>query len=139
MSIADLLEPSEKCILATSPKTFLSSMAVSVRTAWVGIGSLYRLNSNWRLCAESILPGDSAKAGSPRSFRSSSRSGAEPEEMPAGARRKRLLSPRSCAPVASRTAACVRMAASSDLERSEEHTSELQSRENLVCRLLLEK
>src|SRR5690606_39738312 len=26
-----------------------------------------------------------------------------------------------------------------DLERSEEHTSELQSRENLVCRLLLEK
>src|SRR5690606_40524397 len=27
----------------------------------------------------------------------------------------------------------------SHLERSEEHTSELQSRENLVCRLLLEK
>ena len=26
-----------------------------------------------------------------------------------------------------------------DLERSEEHTSELQSRTNLVCRLLLEK
>src|SRR5690606_41692574 len=26
-----------------------------------------------------------------------------------------------------------------DLHRSEEHTSELQSRENLVCRLLLEK
>ena len=26
-----------------------------------------------------------------------------------------------------------------DLVRSEEHTSELQSRENLVCRLLLEK
>src|SRR5690606_40372608 len=26
-----------------------------------------------------------------------------------------------------------------DYERSEEHTSELQSRENLVCRLLLEK
>src|SRR5690606_39436287 len=26
-----------------------------------------------------------------------------------------------------------------DLTRSEEHTSELQSRENLVCRLLLEK
>src|SRR5690606_40580058 len=26
-----------------------------------------------------------------------------------------------------------------DKERSEEHTSELQSRENLVCRLLLEK
>src|SRR5690606_11591266 len=28
---------------------------------------------------------------------------------------------------------------SADLPRSEEHTSELQSRENLVCRLLLEK
>src|SRR5690606_25558941 len=27
----------------------------------------------------------------------------------------------------------------SDMRRSEEHTSELQSRENLVCRLLLEK
>src|SRR5690606_39817789 len=27
----------------------------------------------------------------------------------------------------------------SDAQRSEEHTSELQSRENLVCRLLLEK
>src|SRR5690606_40820110 len=26
-----------------------------------------------------------------------------------------------------------------DVQRSEEHTSELQSRENLVCRLLLEK
>src|SRR6266511_6184650 len=26
-----------------------------------------------------------------------------------------------------------------EIERSEEHTSELQSRENLVCRLLLEK
>src|SRR5690606_41370093 len=29
--------------------------------------------------------------------------------------------------------------AGSDVARSEEHTSELQSRENLVCRLLLEK
>src|SRR5690606_40581032 len=29
--------------------------------------------------------------------------------------------------------------ASGTVERSEEHTSELQSRENLVCRLLLEK
>src|SRR5690606_41091956 len=28
---------------------------------------------------------------------------------------------------------------SKEIERSEEHTSELQSRENLVCRLLLEK
>src|SRR5690606_39529915 len=33
----------------------------------------------------------------------------------------------------------VKKAASSRFSRSEEHTSELQSRENLVCRLLLEK
>src|SRR5436309_4053439 len=32
-----------------------------------------------------------------------------------------------------------RSRASDDYRRSEEHTSELQSRENLVCRLLLEK
>src|SRR5690606_42068142 len=32
-----------------------------------------------------------------------------------------------------------RIAAALDERRSEEHTSELQSRENLVCRLLLEK
>src|SRR5690606_41362732 len=31
------------------------------------------------------------------------------------------------------------LAAYAELNRSEEHTSELQSRENLVCRLLLEK
>src|SRR5690606_40917264 len=34
---------------------------------------------------------------------------------------------------------CHNQQRSSDFIRSEEHTSELQSRENLVCRLLLEK
>src|SRR5690606_40006200 len=34
---------------------------------------------------------------------------------------------------------CQRVAASHAVRRSEEHTSELQSREKLVCRLLLEK
>src|SRR2546430_8408960 len=33
----------------------------------------------------------------------------------------------------------LRVAAITDLRRSEEHTSELQSQSNLVCRLLLEK
>src|SRR5690606_40805059 len=33
----------------------------------------------------------------------------------------------------------LKVLACSELNRSEEHTSELQSRENLVCRLLLEK
>src|SRR5256886_4184807 len=34
---------------------------------------------------------------------------------------------------------CSRGITASDLRRSEEHTSELQSQSNLVCRLLLEK
>src|SRR5207249_9579679 len=34
---------------------------------------------------------------------------------------------------------CVPRSSDSDVERSEEHTSELQSRFDLVCRLLLEK
>src|SRR5436309_11005637 len=34
---------------------------------------------------------------------------------------------------------CAGLSCSNELARSEEHTSELQSRENLVCRLLLEK
>src|SRR3712207_9416317 len=34
---------------------------------------------------------------------------------------------------------CCRLLVSGDRERSEEHTSELQSRQYLVCRLLLEK
>src|SRR5260370_26432104 len=40
--------------------------------------------------------------------------------------------PRSCAPASS-------VALSTNVSRSEEHTSELQSHLNLVCRLLLEK
>src|SRR5436309_11874504 len=35
--------------------------------------------------------------------------------------------------------ACAKLLLGRNLSRSEEHTSELQSRENLVCRLLLEK
>src|SRR5690606_41660714 len=65
--------------------------------------------------------------------------------------RSRVFSPRRPTPktmvgltrTASRPSAIPRYTSSSDrcLERarSEEHTSELQSRENLVCRLLLEK
>src|SRR5690606_41284221 len=34
---------------------------------------------------------------------------------------------------------CLNPSTASRIQRSEEHTSELQSRENLVCRLLLEK
>src|SRR5271165_408691 len=37
-----------------------------------------------------------------------------------------------------RVLSCLSLALLHDGERSEEHTSELQSRENLVCRLLLE-
>src|SRR5690606_40465974 len=42
-------------------------------------------------------------------------------------------------PASACSASYPRCVASSCSERSEEHTSELQSRENLVCRLLLEK
>src|SRR2546428_2876724 len=41
--------------------------------------------------------------------------------------------------VRSRTAAAALLAAATSSTRSEEHTSELQSRSDLVCRLLLEK
>src|SRR5258707_3515727 len=43
------------------------------------------------------------------------------------------------AAVAAQLAWCLKKAGVADPERSEEHTSELQSRQYLVCRLLLEK
>src|SRR5690606_40124664 len=46
---------------------------------------------------------------------------------------------RKLAPKASAVARNTAGSMSSEVVRSEEHTSELQSRENLVCRLLLEK
>src|SRR5690606_39580933 len=46
--------------------------------------------------------------------------------------------PIGCSPEVKEDGGCDTNALSSGL-RSEEHTSELQSRENLVCRLLLEK
>src|SRR5690606_40158142 len=48
---------------------------------------------------------------------------------------------RSCSPVRSNSSfrSDSRTAGFIPAQRSEEHTSELQSRENLVCRLLLEK
>src|SRR5205085_12342336 len=42
-------------------------------------------------------------------------------------------------PASVATTAVCRIASSSEVLRSEEHTSELQSQSNLVCRLLLEK
>src|SRR3712207_6985853 len=74
-------------------------------------------------------------------FRSASRVLAEPQhERVAGQRSVREIEdPRS----AVLRAAVVRLVEPEDLavpvERSEEHTSELQSRQYLVCRLLLEK
>src|SRR5256885_7030758 len=46
---------------------------------------------------------------------------------------------RAWSPPSSRSASPRRSSGCADLERSEEHTSELQSPCNLVCRLLLEK
>src|SRR5690606_40270649 len=50
-----------------------------------------------------------------------------------------LSNPNSICPDKFEEADCARQYNASQTERSEEHTSELQSRENLVCRLLLEK
>src|SRR5690606_40403877 len=49
-----------------------------------------------------------------------------------GQHRRRRSPPPPCPPATSISCRC-------SARRSEEHTSELQSRENLVCRLLLEK
>src|SRR5690606_41719069 len=49
------------------------------------------------------------------------------------------LMDRAAADAAARDARRCRVCSNTSLLRSEEHTSELQSRENLVCRLLLEK
>src|SRR5690606_40041116 len=55
-------------------------------------------------------------------------------------RRCRSADARYLAPAARDAAPlCTHRRSSDDAPRSEEHTSELQSRENLVCRLLLEK
>src|SRR5690606_41675792 len=53
--------------------------------------------------------------------------------------RRGSVSPLGSYPMTWRASAWLRMGAPVALTRSEEHTSELQSRENLVCRLLLEK
>src|SRR5690606_42061881 len=56
---------------------------------------------------------------------------------PRGTRRRRSGRSSTRSPASTRTP--VRQATARAARRSEEHTSELQSRENLVCRLLLEK
>src|SRR5690606_42164902 len=48
-------------------------------------------------------------------------------------------SPSPTTPTTGRSGACPSTHPARVIRRSEEHTSELQSRENLVCRLLLEK
>src|SRR2546427_7607712 len=57
----------------------------------------------------------------------------------ASARRAELLGEKTARPTSSRFSPFVYRADSFLAERSEEHTSELQSQSNLVCRLLLEK
>src|SRR5690606_40211104 len=59
-----------------------------------------------------------------------------PARSPAGNRRARTATP---AASAGRHRVCAPPARPAGPARSEEHTSELQSREKLVCRLLLEK
>src|SRR2546430_3550661 len=57
-----------------------------------------------------------------------------------GGRRRRYRQPaRQCGRRADRRARLIGRSRAYDVMRSEEHTSELQSQSNLVCRLLLEK
>src|SRR5690606_40917010 len=64
----------------------------------------------------------------------------EPPYPPVAASRERAVGDRAGPAAAARTAAALApVLAGTGGGRSEEHTSELQSRENLVCRLLLEK
>src|SRR5690606_37138981 len=65
---------------------------------------------------------------------------APPSSRPVRACPSRSTSTASCKkPSRTFTTACPSTKSTSRPSRSEEHTSELQSRENLVCRLLLEK
>src|SRR5690606_42082786 len=83
-----------------------------------------RRSSDLRSTAPRSVPGRGATAKSARAITSSARSQVG-RLRAASAPRMRVIST-SSPKVAS-------------VSRSEEHTSELQSRENLVCRLLLEK
>src|SRR2546427_1429450 len=58
--------------------------------------------------------------------------------MAGSSRKNKVLRARTVTLLPSRAKACASSSATTD-ERSEEHTSELQSQSNLVCRLLLEK
>src|SRR5207302_7723044 len=87
--------------------------------------------SLWRTaCSKSIQSRSSSRDGSRRGTARKS-----PFDT---ARASRKTSPCSLA-TTYRCSGVVRMRRPSLVSRSEEHTSELQSRENLVCRLLLEK
>src|SRR3712207_7730758 len=71
-------------------------------------------------------------------FRSCGRPSSAYRERIAGDRRHaRPASSRTATPIAETATGALQMSAS--VPRSEEHTSELQSRQYLVCRLLLEK
>src|SRR5690606_40501387 len=52
---------------------------------------------------------------------------------------KRIARAKGKSPYPQYASTCRALLQLSEIRRSEEHTSELQSRENLVCRLLLEK
>src|SRR5690606_42124771 len=103
--------PSGRCLSACSPLFFFS-----VYGAPLDLPSFPTRRSS-DLGSRSVLSFLRADRGSDSRSRSACRSGVRPKSE---CLRRRFPDAR-------------------DLRRSEEHTSELQSRENLVCRLLLEK
>src|SRR3712207_8289132 len=72
-------------------------------------------------------------------FRSIKKSDSPLEEVAFRAAAKSLINRRKLPASAAKMAAILRKSLSRAVSRSEEHTSELQSRQYLVCRLLLEK
>src|SRR5258707_6315481 len=76
---------------------------------------------------------------SPPTLRFSTRSGPLAAERPPASRRGKWTTWPSTSTATPTFLPCRRVCASWASRRSEEHTSELQSRQYLVCRLLLEK
>src|SRR5688572_32204056 len=72
-------------------------------------------------------------------FRSASGKGAECSRRESGARARKGRGRSPCSTTRSATSTRRRATRRARVSRSEEHTSELQSQSNLVCRLLLEK
>src|SRR5690554_6981276 len=106
-----------------------SGASLKFRSPWKGSGRSIRLPKRERGCRVS---GNCSPLSTPSDARLSAAKAGAPVVL-TRKRREGSASPRVC------TLAPVSTHSSLSAVRSEEHTSELQSRPHLVCRLLLEK